>query len=205
MIEVSKIPFREDGCFHDNCRALARLHRQGSPQDLLSRLGEGFLGNFFYPNLLRLSDTILSVAKNEDRWVGFLIATADSQKLLKKILARSPLAFLTRGLTALLVRPRLWKMVWQAIHLKSPESSPEGAEIVMVTVESSCRGMGFGRRLLDSLEVELRKRKISFCLARVRVENSSAMKMYLRSGFQEIGSVRFQHTLWKWMRHDTVF
>ena len=64
------------------------------------------------------------------------------------------------------------------------------AQILTVGVVPHTRRQGIGRRLLDALIVEARRRGATVAFLEVRVDNDAARAMYASEGFAEIGTRR---------------
>jgi len=57
------------------------------------------------------------------------------------------------------------------------------ADIALVAVDENYRGKGIGKKLLKNLQKTLKKKGIVKVFLEVRVSNSSAIVLYLKSGF----------------------
>jgi len=62
--------------------------------------------------------------------------------------------------------------------------------ILNIAVDTGCRRMGVGTRLIDTIEDRFRERNASKVTLEVRESNSSARAFYQRRGYEEIGRVR---------------
>lgn len=60
------------------------------------------------------------------------------------------------------------------------------ADVQTLAVARSAQGHGLGRRLLDELLAEARRRDASEVLLEVRAENTAAQRLYATAGFERI-------------------
>jgi len=60
------------------------------------------------------------------------------------------------------------------------------ADVQTLAVDRAAQGHGLGRRLLDALVAEARRRDIGDVLLEVRAENEAAQALYARAGFERI-------------------
>ena len=56
-----------------------------------------------------------------------------------------------------------------------------------LAVAPAAQGQGLGRRLLDALVAEARRRDAGEVLLEVRAENAAALALYTAAGFERIG------------------
>jgi [ribosomal protein S18]-alanine N-acetyltransferase len=65
--------------------------------------------------------------------------------------------------------------------------SSHQADVQTLGTAPAEQGQGVGRRLLDALLVEARRRDATEVLLEVRAENTAAQALYARAGFERIG------------------
>ena len=181
------------------CASLAHIHREGSPDDLLSQLGVDFLGELFYPAVAASPASVVVTLEEKEKIVGFAAATTDTKGFLEIVVGSRPLESIYYGISRLLLKPWNATGVLAALRLRTPVVSTPTAEILMISILPLFRGKKVGRDLLGALHRELTHRRIRTCLARVREENGAAVALYESSGYVEIGEVRFRGSVWKWM------
>lgn len=184
------------------CGTLAKLHAIGAPDDLLTQMGVDFLKNLFYPGLLGSSNAVVLTVMDEETVAAFVAAAVDMQRCLREIVMSRPLRSVWYGFSSVLVQPRLWRGFLEATQVSAPEHAQPAAEILMVTTAINYRGRGLGRRLLLTLDEDLRRRGVRACIARVREDNTHAMRMYENSGYRDIGAVTFNGSQWRWLAHE---
>ncbi len=181
------------------CGVFAGLHREGAPNDVLSKIGASFLKDLFYPGLLGSSQAVVYEALEGEEPVGFVAAALDMKHCLRQIVLSRPLLSVWHGFSSVLLRPGMWKSFIEALSIEAPGQSRGAAEIIMITVAAAYQGQGLGTVLLSKLNSELKKRGVQACLARVREDNLHALRMYGKAGYHEIGSVDFNGGKWRWL------
>ena len=67
-------------------------------------------------------------------------------------------------------------------------SAGDEAEILSIAVRRSHRGRGHGRLLMDEALRQLYRDRIRHCFLEVDPDNTSALALYRRLGFREVGS-----------------
>jgi ribosomal protein S18 acetylase RimI-like enzyme len=199
---VTARDFRENTQLNEMCGTLARLHLAGSPDDLMSRIGESFLKDLFYRGVMVSPGCVLVVAVDKETVVGFLAATLNMRSSLRQIAMSRPFKSLWYGFRYVFLKPKLWKPFIDALHIGIPSGTDSGAEILMVMTSTAYRGQGVGKRLLLMLNDYLKEQNTFRSIARVRADNLPALVMYEHGGYREVGSITFDGIQWKWLIHE---
>ena len=63
----------------------------------------------------------------------------------------------------------------------------EDGEILLVAVDESCRGLGYGKKLVLTVCDTIKAKGVERCLLEVRKSNKNAISCYLSCGFNPIG------------------
>lgn len=176
--------------------ALARLHRESMPDDLLPRLGSSLLEQHFWPRLLqsRHGDT-WALLDDRGELAGFCVMARERMPLRLSFYADP--GFCAAMLVRLLCRPRvlLHSLMVLAAPLRLQRSIDEvPAELVLLAVREESRGAGVGRWLLQHA---LRELGPVACL--VKTASDDARRFYQRAGFaswgRELRDTRSLHLL----------
>lgn len=201
-LEACKLSYGRDA--RELCHRLAEIHTECAPDDLLTRLGTGFLANLFYPWLLKTDSSMVFGIKDGEVLSSFVTATIGSHGSLRNIVMHQPLLSMWYGLSKVAFKPSVWNTFGEALSIKTPKTTMPYSEIMMIASANKYRGRGYGAKLLSTLDSELRKLGIKTSLARVRDDNVIALKMYDKYGYKEIGTIVFNGVKWRWMALDLV-
>lgn len=201
-LEVCKLSYGRDA--RELCHRLAEIHTECAPDDLLTRLGTGFLANLFYPWLIKNDSSIVYGIKDGEVLTSFVAATIGSHSSLKSIFMHQPVLSMWYGFSRVALKPSVWNTLSEALLIKTPKTTLPYSEIMMIASAIKCRGRGYGAKLLSTLDSELKKLGIRTSLARVRDDNVIALKMYDKYGYKEIGSIVFNGVKWRWLTLDLV-
>jgi glycosyltransferase involved in cell wall biosynthesis/ribosomal protein S18 acetylase RimI-like enzyme len=158
----------------------ALLHATSIVEGFLPTLGTGFLRRL-YRTVARHPGSILLVAEQDGRPVGFLAGTEDVGVLYKEFSLRD-------GLVAgLMAAPRLvvsWRKVWETLRYPVAEADHPRAELLAMAVDPIARGRGVGRRLVEELLEELSRRGVRQARVMVASNNPRAIGLYEAAGFR---------------------
>lgn len=74
------------------------------------------------------------------------------------------------------------------------QSVLDSADMMNIAVAPEYRRLGIGNALIEALVTYLRNKSIRFLLLEVRVSNTSAIELYRKLGFQQVGTrPRYYH------------
>ncbi len=74
------------------------------------------------------------------------------------------------------------------------QSVLDSADMMNIAVAPEYRRLGIGNALIEALVTYLRNKSIRFLLLEVRVSNTSAIELYRKLGFQQVGKrPRYYH------------
>jgi len=128
--------------------ALADLHRRAFPDFFLSRLGVGFLRQF-YLGYIGDPDAVVSVARAEDgRVVGVCVGTTNPSGFFSRLLKARFFGFVGASVRAILRTPRVAPRLLAALAYRG-DGAPgqEGALLSSLCVDPEARSAGTGRAL----------------------------------------------------------
>jgi GNAT superfamily N-acetyltransferase len=178
----------------DDIPQMVHTHCEALPNDLLPKLGRGFLRKVFYPSALRCDDSRAWVCCEREKAIGHVVLSCPSQALTGA-LRRQPFKVLFALLFACSKRPGtisqiLYQFRKPSLSLDAPWSIDQISklpEIFVLAVAVQQQGSGMGSKLVNAALSDSRCQRVG-CL--VRTSNSRAAKFYLRNGFRLIGVER---------------
>lgn len=163
--------------------AVAQLHCSGISQGFLPHLGEDFLTRL-YRRIVRFEGAFVIVADRQRQVLGFIAGTEAVPELYREFLLRDGMV------AALKAAPRLLRGSRRMFEtLSYGRDDPEGddlpaAELLSIAVDSTVRGQGVGRHLVEAFVAELRRRQVPAAKVVVAADNHSAIALYRRCGFR---------------------
>ena len=89
--------------------------------------------------------------------------------------------------TTRLIRPLSWMGRGPVEGFIMVRQAGDEGEVLTFAVAGHCRGRGYGMRLLDDALMALRQRGITAVFLEVAETNHSALKLYRRRGFAQVG------------------
>lgn len=175
---------------------VAQLHVQSLPGDFLPSLGPRFL-EVLYSGMLELDLAWGFVARDEGELQGFVIGTADNQRLFGRLIRARTLPLTSQVVRALLRTPRLIIPTLETFLYPSREGGPQiAAELLVLAVAAERRGMRIGEQLLRELEHSFVKRGQNAYKLTVLERNTAAQRFYERCGLIRSGSFSLYRKDW---------
>lgn len=175
---------------------VAQLHVQSLPGDFLPSLGARFL-EVLYTGMLELDLAWGFVARDDGQLHGFVIGTADNQRLFGRLIRARTLGLTAQVMQALLRKPRLIMPTLETFLYPSKEGGSEvAAELLVLAVVGERRGMRIGEQLLRELEQSFVKRGQSAYKLTVLERNTRAQRFYERCGLLRSGSFSLYRKDW---------
>jgi len=168
----------------EHAARVAELHCAALAGDFLPSLGKGFL-TVFYQGVLDLDVGFGFVTVADGQPVGFVLGSADTSVLFKRVIASRAVSLALRAVPAVLRRPALIGNVLETfLYPGKEEAIPHKAELVVIGFDVAYRGRGLGRGLVDALNNALRAQGISSYKVTVLQANQGANAFYRALGFQ---------------------
>lgn len=169
---------------HDDVPALAILHRQLMPDDLLPSLGLSLLAGHFWPRLLALPQAETWLLRDAEGAVaGFHVVA--SERMACRIAFYCDFRFCLAVLARLLLQPRVLlhgiSVLLAPLRLQQPLDRVP-AELILLGLRPDCQGRGLGRVLLQHA---LQRLGPVACL--VKTASESTTRFYQRAGFEPWG------------------
>lgn len=164
-------------------KELAKLHKQLFDKDhFTSTFSEDLLSDYFTALLNKSQFNYKAIVDNEI--VGYLIAGVNLDKVLSDFSRKNFL----RLFYSLVRNPRFVKEkifdLFSKIFLSNRKSSAE-MRLFLIAAKHSENIKGVGKKLIQQLEQDLIKNKITVYGLSVRKHNSKAIDFYLQQGFVE--------------------
>ena len=168
----------------EHAARVAELHCAALAGDFLPSLGQGFL-TVFYEGVLDLGVGFGFVAIEDGRPVGFVLGSADTSVLFKRVVASRAVMLGLRAIPAVIRKPALVANVLETFLYPGKEDAvPEKAELVVIGFDAAYRGRGLGRGLVNALNDAFRAQGVQSYKVTVLQENLGANSFYRALGFQ---------------------
>lgn len=182
--------------------AVAHLHAQALAGDFLPSLGTGFL-QVFYRAALQQQVAFGFVALDQGQPVGFVLGSAQTDRLFRRVLMTSALALGVAALPALMRQPALLGNLLETFFYPQREAvCTEPAELVVIAVAAGSRGQGIGEALVGALNQSYVQSGLLAYKVTVLQTNTGANRFYQRQGFQPAGAFQLYRKNWNVYRMD---
>jgi L-amino acid N-acyltransferase YncA len=177
-------------------KAVARIHAASITTGFLSTLPLPFLTTL-YTAIARCKDSTVVVALDEKEFVcGFVAGTVSVGSMYKKVLLRSALPLIWYILPHLFSTKTIRKLLETVRYgftkkdtkeetndtIKS-DPSPTSSELLSIAVDSSQRGKGTGKKLINELEMFFRLNGVSSYKVVTFSKDSTSNTFYVKCGF----------------------
>lgn len=171
-------------------RECARLHVALIHHGALPLLGERFITQL-YSTLSTSSGTSVWRAVRADATVGFIAGCADLPKARNSVLLRRGARLVCFGASSL-ARPSVARKMGAVARYGGRREKPAGgtdAELLAVAVEGDVKRFGIGRRLVESLEADLRSQGVQEYVVSTNRTDPAANAFYIGLGFRTAGQI----------------
>lgn len=159
------------------------LHREAlSDRSFVTMLGQSFLVEL-YRRVLARRAAFLVLAHEHGRLDGFILASKDSDQLMRTVLSGSH-AFILRMVPALVRHPGLIARLWQTLRYSKNQGTHVKAELVAIAVAPERRSRGIGRQMLSMLEWEFARQGVTEYKVAVHQEMEESNRFYLQNGMR---------------------
>ena len=162
------------------------VHLSAFPNFFLSTLGTGFLRTY-YRCFVEHKNGNLIVATMDDKVVAFAAATSECRGFNTSLLKKNLFAFGCRFLVLLFTKPMA------IVHLannmtktsEEVEDNEDYAELYSIGTIAVVQGKGIGTKLMESLEVRLKKQGVEkVSLTTDYVDNDATLSFYKKNGYE---------------------
>lgn len=178
---------------------VARLHMNQIHHGILPLFGQKFLAQLYY-ELSRTPKTVVWIAAEEGKLLGFLAGCADVGQSLKSVLLRSPLRLMwLASLSILSGRPlrKLPSVFWYPFRVRRsasserpPEPIGDNAELLAIAVDGAGQGRGIGKRLVALFEDSLTQWGVSDYHVTTNIADPNSNKFYQALLFEPCGQIK---------------
>lgn len=136
--------------------SIVEIHLKAFKNFFLSSLGEDFL-KFYYTCFIKNKDSVVFIAKDNDKIMGFAAATAICKGFNIALIKQNIFSFSLLGLRLLVTNPKALVRLARNMTKKSDEvqSEEDYAELYSIGVAPEGQGKGVGKELLSRMEQEL--------------------------------------------------
>jgi len=180
----------------EHAARVAELHCAALAGDFLPSLGQGFL-TVFYRGVLDLGVGFGFVAIEDAQPVGFVLGSADTNVLFKRVMLSRVLPLGLRVIQAVIRKPALIANALETFLYPGKENAaPEKAELVVIGFDGAYRGRGLGRQLVNALNDAFRAQGVRSYKVTVLQSNRGANGFYRALGFQH--ALEFELYRKKW-------
>ena len=169
----------------EDVASIVEIHLKAFKNFFLSSLGGNFL-KFYYTCFIKNTDSVVLVAKEEDKIVGFAAATVLCEGFNAALIKQNIFSFSLLGLRLLVTKPKALVRLACNITKKSDEvqTVEDYAELYSIGVAPDCQGKGVGRELLIRVEQELLEQNVEkLSLTTDYYNNNSAIGFYESMGY----------------------
>lgn len=167
----------------EDAKDAARVHTETLPGDMAARLGEDFLRDVFYPELLASSGASGWKAVSNGRLCGFIVFRGD-QNFFRRLL-RGRLWLFLRLASARLHSPSFLKYALEVLWLLSRNPAPQesGPELAYIAMEKKHQGAGAGSKLARRGLDFLRESGAKTCWVKTLENTTENVAFYEKLGF----------------------
>lgn len=202
---ISIIELSEVDNVEEYLSILPKMHIEAVPEDYLSLLGKYFLKNVFYKEAIKSNNVNIITHLESGILGGYIIYSYDTGKFVREILLRRLLLVVIILIQKILLNYRmLAKTIEVGLSIIKDRKETIKSEILMIVVKSNYRGKGIGQRLLESMYMDLKDKKIIECKLRVLINNLTAIKMYENSGWEKLNEIKFLGRTWIGMKKEII-
>jgi ribosomal protein S18 acetylase RimI-like enzyme len=170
-------------------RQVAQLHVANIDQGFLSSLGTSFLA-LLYEAIDTNESSVLLVARDGGRVVGFVAGTLGMLPIYRQLLRRAPR--LAWALLPALLSPRKLLKIAEIVFIgKKTQTIADlpDAELLSIVVDPAERGKGHADQLYGALIAAFAQRGLSRFRIVVGTSLHTAHRFYARQGAQAVGQV----------------
>ncbi|WP_417842085.1 GNAT family N-acetyltransferase [Terasakiella sp.] len=172
--------------------AIVEVHQQAFPGFLMTLLGPAFL-YAYYKTVLDHPGSIFLVVRDEEGGIrGFVAGFAQPESFYRLLGGRKKRMMLSAA-SYLVMRPRLWKRVFENMKMVNQRSNVDSSrdmdvELASIGVNPNSGRRGYGKILVQSfIEKAKAKSAASVFLTTDARDNSTVNEFYLNLGFNLSG------------------
>jgi ribosomal protein S18 acetylase RimI-like enzyme len=189
-LQQSKLTLKSLDLSNDEIKQVSKIHQESINLGFLSQLGPGFL-YYLYQSIDKSDGSILIVAKNKDKVIGFVTGTNQLKAVYSYLLKHYFIQASLKVLPHVFSYIKLKKILELLSHTKNETADKQelSTELLSLAVNEEYRGTGIAKDLF--LAVSSFFKKTHHTEFKIIVGNSlvGAQKFYSKMGAVEIGTI----------------
>ncbi len=163
--------------------AIATIHKEALKGDFLPSLGLSVL-EIIYQGLLDDKKSFGYVSEKNGRVVGFITGSENTNELFKRIFLKKFVSLLFKVGFILLKNPSILPKLFQTLFYNDKAKTETSAELISIALKTEYRRKNIGKKLIQELIAEFKKRNIKKIKVTVNRSNIGANKFYKKIGFK---------------------
>ena len=184
--------------------SIAKIHAEALEGDFLPSMGVGFLETY-YESVLSAGSVFGYVYFELDIPVGFVAGSTNAAAMFRNTISGAAIKLGWKAIPALLRHPHLLRNVVETFLYPEREAVvSDKAELVVIAVCAEKQGEGIGRVLVEALNREFRKQKVTSYKVSVLESRVGANGFYKRLGFQQAATFSLYGKGWIIYTYDLV-
>ena len=188
----------------EHTESIAKIHAEVLEGDFLPSMGVGFLETY-YESVLSAGSVFGYVYFELDKLVGFVAGSTNAAVMFRKTISDTGVKLGWKAIPALLRRPHLLRNVAETFLYPEREAVvSDRAELLVIAVCAEKQGEGIGRVLVEALNGEFRKQKVTSYKVSVLESRVGANGFYKRLGFQQAATFSLYGKGWILYTYDLV-
>lgn len=167
-----------------DCTVISELHKQELPNDFCSLLGEKFMRETFYPELLKSENTFGLCVRSSKKIIAFVIFSANLdflKNLVRKKTKKITYACLPNILNLKFIRYVL--EVFILVFFKKPFPFFTAYELTYIAIDRQFQGIGLGSLLVKSGLQVLKNMGHEICWVKTLENTPETIRFYEKNNF----------------------
>lgn len=161
---------------------VAEIHKNEISTSFLTRLGKGFLLEF-YKAVIKSDFSFCLVAEEGTEAAGFIAGATDIKKFYSYFIRKHFLAVFFAVLPKIF-SPGIVKKVLENIFYSKKENDLFSAELLAIALKKIFQGKGIGSQLLTGFNSEMKNRGVAVFKVLVGKELEKSINFYKKNNFQ---------------------
>jgi len=172
-----------------DAKEIAQIHIETIDTGFISSLGLNFV-RILYQEICKSEMGFGYIVEENSKVIGFIAGAMDISKLYKEIIFKRGFLFiipLIKHFFRFATLKRIGETLFYPCKIKDSYCQ---AEILSVGVKKEYRGKGAGRKLMEAIVKEFRRRGVKEVKALTCDENEASNQYYLSQGFKFINKIK---------------
>lgn len=185
-----------------DAKTAAQIHFEGMPGDFLAGFGIDFL-EVLHRQLLSERDVIPLGWYEQNKLVGILIGTTNTQKALMGTLKKGWLHFLPFVIKKVLQSPEIIPSLWQTVmYGEKDHQQQKMGELIVLSIDKPYRRHGIASSLMQHFKKNLRAKGLTQFTVGTLATNKAANAFYQKQGGHYIGDHKIYGRVWHEYLYD---